>query len=169
MYLSSIINPVIPVIFLFAMNTIIIRAVAKSRELRRCKTESSSEKQITIMLILVSVTFVLLMLPFEIRDNYYYFAGRSHSPKDFAVFYFLFLITRELFTLNFGINFFLYLLSGTKFRRDLRKLFCGRNDRNSTASMSISGSYEGNSCVSNGTVDSESKLSSGVQSSCDKF
>ncbi len=153
LYLSSIINPLVPVISLFAMNIIIIRVVVKRTEIRTTKSKSNSERQITIMLILVSVMFVVLLLPFEIRDNYYLYAGKPTNPKDFATFVFLFLFTFELFNLNYGINFFLYLISGTKFRRDLMSLFCRKGfDRSlsqseSSQSGSISKDGQGSSVV----------------------
>ncbi len=69
--------------------------------------------------------FVILVSPFEIRAIYYYFNDRASSPKQFAISLFVFQVTRHIFLLNYGSNFFLYLASGSKFRKDLRKL-CGR-------------------------------------------
>ena len=124
-YLSLIVSPIIPVTILFVMNIIIIRAVWKSQRMRNGNQTGqqdrnrSIEVQLTVMLILVSFLFVILLLPFEIREIYYSYVSKAETPKQYTVFLFIFDITYELYNLNYGINFFLYFVSGTKFRRDL--------------------------------------------------
>ena len=82
----------------------------------------STEVQLTVMLILVSSLFVILLLPFEIREIYYTIFSKAETPKEYAIFIFVFDITFELYNVNNGINFYLYFISGTKFRRDLLNL-----------------------------------------------
>ena len=122
-YISLIITPVIPVAMLFAMNIIIIKAVWKSQQMHNQnqtgKQDTNTEMQLTIMLILVYSLFVILLLPFEIREIYYSIISKGETPKQYAVFTFVFDVTYELYNVNFGINFNLYFISGTKFRRDL--------------------------------------------------
>ena len=127
-YISLLLNPVIPVVMLFVMNSIIIKAVWQSQRMRnenqtaqQDKTKSS-EVQLTIMLILVSSLFVIFLLPFEIREIYYSIVSKGETPKQYAVFTFVFDVTYELYNANYGINFYLYFVSRTKFRKDLLNL-----------------------------------------------
>ena len=127
-YISLIITSVIPVSMLFVMNIIIIKTVRKSQQMRnqnqtviKDKTKST-EVQLAVMLILVSSLFVILLLPFEIREIYYTIFSKARTPKEYAIFIFVFDITFELYNMNNGINFYLYFISGTKFRKDLLNL-----------------------------------------------
>ena len=127
-YLSFVVYPVIPAVMLSAWNGLIIHIIWKRKKtnINEIKNKANAtEVQLTTMLLIVSVMFVILVSPFEIRAMYYYFVERANTPKQFAMYMFVFQVTRHLFLLNYGINFFLYLLSGSKFRRDLMKL-CGR-------------------------------------------
>ena len=127
-YMSMIVTPVVPVSLLFVMNIIIIKTVWKSQRIRyinqtgQDKTKGT-EVQLTIMLILVSSLFVILLLPFEMREIYYTIFSKAETPKQFAIFIFVFDVTYELYNVNYGINFYLYFISGTKFRRDLLNIF----------------------------------------------
>ena len=131
LYLSFIVTSVIPFLSLVIMNFIIIRAVRKSRKLRRQNTDVNNtdfrkgkqvETQLTIMCIIIATTFVILFLPSYVRFIVYQIVPATSSPKSFAGFYFFVHVSFRLYTANYGIHFFLYLLSGTKFRNDLRKL-----------------------------------------------
>ena len=145
-YLSIIVSPVVPVTMLFVMNIIIIKTVWKSQRMRNLNRTSQDkakgiEVQLTIMLILVSSLFVILLLPFEFREIYYSYVSKAETPKQYAIFIFVFDVTYELYNVNFGINFYLYFVSGTKFRRDLLNLLGVKSrrhastPRNSTASI----------------------------------
>lgn len=106
--------PTVPMISLLFFNIAIIRALFMRHQLTTSQTSSrkSKERQITLMLLLVSFLFIILVLPFEIYDI---FQMSGH-----------FLVPDTLFQLmmsNSCINFYLYLLSGSKFRSDLKMLF----------------------------------------------
>ena len=135
-YISLIITPVIPVAMLLAVNIIIIKAVWKSQQMRNQnqtgKQDTNTEMQLTIMLILVSSLFVILLLPFEIREIYYTIFSKEETPKQYAVFTFVFDITYELYNVNFGINFYLYFISGTKFRKDLLNILGVESSKDSS-------------------------------------
>ena len=113
-YISLLLNPVIPVVMLFVMNIVVIRAVWKSQRMRILSENQmgwdktkSSEIQLTIMLLLVSTVFVVLLLPFEIWAIYYSIFSKSKTPEQYAKFVFMFDVTYELYNLNYGINFYL--------------------------------------------------------------
>ena len=131
LYLSFIVTSIVPFLSLVIMNFIIIRAVKKSRQLRHQNTDSNNtdfkkgkqvENQLTIMCIVIAATFVTLFLPSYIRFIVYQVIVPTSSPKTFAGFYFFVHVSFRLYATNYGLHFFLYLLSGTKFRNDLRKL-----------------------------------------------
>ncbi len=138
MFLSTVTASFVPVISLFVMNIIIIRVVVQRGKQRSKNTSRNSERQITTMLLLVSMMFVILLVPFETREIYYNLSGIPNSPDEFAIFSFLFWFTIELFNLNYSINFFLYLLSGSKFRKDLKNLMCGKKYQEDNKSESRS-------------------------------
>ena len=49
--------------------------------------------------------------------------NHKESPKIYAGYYFFFHFGFKLYYTNNGINFFLYVISGKKFRSDLVRLF----------------------------------------------
>ncbi len=127
---SFVVYPFIPIILLSVLNFLIIRIIWKRRGSDVYEHRSNKnrvEVQLTMMLLLVSVMFLLLILPFEMRELHYQFIGKNNTPEKYAIYIFMFHFTRELYLLNFGINFFLYLLSGSKFRKDLLVL-CSRKE-----------------------------------------
>ena len=121
-YMSIIVTPVLPVSLLFVMNIIIIKTVWKSQKMRYINRTGQDkttgiEVQLTIMLILVSSLFVILLLPFEIREIYYTIFSKAETPKQFAIFIFVFDVTYELYKANYGIDFYLYFISGQNLDR----------------------------------------------------
>ena len=136
-------NGVIPLCMVIYMNCVIVQTVKKSRQMFktnttttvagpatnkgmtiRRKTMSDAEHQLIIMLVVVSTLFILLLLPICVRMIYVTFAVAT-SPSEYASSLLFFQITHKLWTTNNGINFFLYCISGTKFRNDLKEILCG--------------------------------------------
>ena len=139
-WLSFVLNAVIPFTMLIHMNFVIVRAVRKSRKMFRSNSEITSrgraqgldtrestmkntEKQLTIMLLLVTILFLVLLCPTYFRFIYLVFAKRD-TPREYANSLLLSEITGKLFGLNSKINFFLYCISGQKFRNDLKEILC---------------------------------------------
>ena len=87
------------------------------------RTMKSAEKQLTIMLLLVTTLFLILLCPTYFRFIYVSFAKRD-TPLGYVKSMFLFQITALLYVSNSGITFFLYCISGQKFRNDLKELLC---------------------------------------------
>ena len=100
-----------------------IPATNKGMDTRQ-KTMKNAEHQLTIMLVLVTTLFIILLLPIYIRIIYVSFVVATNS-SEYASSILFFQITYKLLTTNNGINFFLYCISGTKFRNDLKEVFCG--------------------------------------------
>ena len=138
-WFSFVLNAIIPFTMLIHMNYVIVKVVRKSRKLfkdndvntrrridqgmeTRQKNMKYAENQLTIMLLLVTTLFLILICPTYFRFIYLVFARRD-TPLDYAKSMFIFQITAKLYITNSGINFFLYCISGKKFRDDLKETF----------------------------------------------
>ena len=145
-WLSFVLNAINPFIMLIHMNYVIVKAVRKSRKMfqpndvttrggrgqgldARQKTMKSAENQLTIMLLLVTTLFLILLCPTYCRFIFLAFS-KLDTPFEYAQSILLFRITALLYISNSGINFFLYCISGQKFRNDLKELLCHSDTRN---------------------------------------
>ena len=81
-----------------------------------------TDKQITVTLLLVTFTFLVLMMPACLILIYVTVFDFTQSPQAFAGYYLFGNIAGQAYFTNWGINFFLYVISGRKFRTDLLKL-----------------------------------------------
>ena len=139
-WFSFVLNAVIPFTMLIYMNFVIVKAVRKSRKMfrpndktirkgkgeglgARERTMKNAENQLTMMLLLVTTLFLILLCPTYFRFIYVSFSKRD-TPLGYVKSMFLFQITALLYISNSGINFFLYCISGKKFRNDLKELLC---------------------------------------------
>ena len=158
-WLSFVLNAVIPFTLLIHMNYVIVKTVRNSRKMfgandantgmeTRQKTMKSAENQVTIMLLLVTTLFLILLFPTYFRFIYLVFAKRG-TPIEYAKSMLIYQITSKLYTTNSGLNFLLYCISGKKFRNDLKEILC-------CASTSNRSSYENKG----GLQSSTSELSS---------
>ena len=86
------------------------------------KKNKLPEKQLYTMLLLVTFSYLILTLPVKLLEIYLIF-GSGNTPTYYAglrLFYQF--VTKANYT-NHAINFFLYVMSGQKFRTDLKNLF----------------------------------------------
>ena len=135
-----VLNAVIPFTLLIYMNYVIVKAVRQSRKMfrtneettdggknkgmdRRQKTMKSAENQLTIMLLMVTTLFLILLCPTYFRFIYLAFAKRD-TPFEYAKSMLIYQVSSKLYITNSGINFFLYCISGEKFRNDLKEILC---------------------------------------------
>ena len=133
-WFSFVLNAIIPFTLLIHMNYVIVKTVRNSRKTfknkdgttgmdKRQNTMRSAENQLTIMLLLVTTLFLILLCPTYFRFIYLVFAKRD-TPPDYAKSMLIYEITSKLYLSNSGINFFLYCISGKKFRNDLKEILC---------------------------------------------
>ena len=131
-WLTIVINAVIPFTLLIHMNYIIVKTVKNSRKSftdndrgmdARQKALQSAEKQLTTMLLLVTTLFLILLLPTYIRFIYAAFVT-SNTPYKYAISMCIFELSYKLYVTNSSVNFFLYCISGKKFRKDLKEIVC---------------------------------------------
>ena len=128
-WISFLMSYAVSFVLLLAMNSVIIQTLRQRSTFVRSDGQGQGtklknpDKQIYIMLLLVTFSFFkilttpvyvsLLFVTFYQRFAPYYIAI-NHLFSQVGV--------KTLFTNN-GINFYLYVMSGQKFRTDLKKLF----------------------------------------------
>ena len=153
-WISLIVHFIFPFISLLVMNSVIIHTL-RNRNIFGKPGQSqgqneghkshvrSSEKHVVATLLLVTFAFLILSTPsyvflslMTIPDN------SKRTPFSAAIYHLLLGIVGNMHYTNSGINFFLYVLSGRKFRADLLKLFkChGRHQTNQSTSNSLNNS-----------------------------
>ena len=136
---DQVVGFVFPFIALLIMNSVIIHTLRKRSKILLTRSDKqdegqgqnqghsskmkSSDKQIVAMLLLVTFGFLILMTPVYTISFYSEFVDFTSSPKSYAEFYLFMNIAKESFCTNSAINFYLYVISGQKFRSDLLKLF----------------------------------------------
>ncbi len=114
--------PLIPVCALFFFNISIIKAVCRRPNRKTHPEKRLQDRQMTVMLLMVTFVFIVLLLPFEISDAFLMGSLSTETPAGAAKSTLVFQVTSNLMMLNYCVNFYLYLLSGSKFRNDLRSL-----------------------------------------------
>ena len=133
-WLSFTINFILPIVMLLVMNGFIIHVVNRSsksqneQETKFAEQDQSSnvknsEKQIYVILLLVTFAFVIFITPSCILFIYVMLYDYAQSPRSFAFFNLFYHISHKTYYTNYGINFYLYVISGTKFRADLVNIF----------------------------------------------
>ena len=115
---------------LIHMNFVILKTVRNSHKMQestgivtRQAAMESAENQLTVMLLLVTALFFILLCPTYIRFIYLLLTELD-TPRQYAISMFLYQVTSKLYTTNSGINFLLYCISGQKFRYDLKDILC---------------------------------------------
>ncbi|XP_060078108.1 thyrotropin-releasing hormone receptor-like [Ylistrum balloti] len=121
----------IPFIILVVFNILIIvgikrghRGVISKIDKTRMTEKMKQQQQITIMLITVSLVFVILTMPncvFFIFQNYWDYTATLHEYARYFLFYQLVFVLSDF---NHAINFYLYFLSGKKFRARFHAIIC---------------------------------------------
>ena len=132
---------IFPFLSLLSMNSVIIHTLRKRSkqsflgsgnqdEKRRQQLRNKHpEKQIVTMLLLVTFVFLTLNLPVRSAVFYINFT-HANTPYFYAGFHLFYQVGVKAFYTNHGINLFLYVISGQKFRTDLRNLFIPKKPNN---------------------------------------
>ena len=129
----------IPVVMIFFGNTFVIFKLAqlshRKRRLqsRRDKTKNSTGRnskkksnRVTVMLITVGIVFLITSLPINIfmLGEYIWFPDKYSDLSVFAKRELVYTILSLVYYFNNAINFVLYFVSGTLFRKAAIELFC---------------------------------------------
>ena len=136
-WLSEIFLFIFPFLSLLTMNSVIIHTLRKRSRLKllqstdQAQSESQNlkgkqtEKQIFTMLLLITFVFLALNIPTRSLVFYLNFYS-ANTPYYYAGLHLFYQIGEKSFYTNHGINFFLYVMSGQKFRKDLKDLFVSK-------------------------------------------
>ena len=131
----------IPFLSLIIMNTVIIHTLQRRSQwvTSTSQGQSQNEGQVYTTLLLVTFSFLILSTPFYAVHLWVNFTNGS-GPQYIATYQFLYIATQALFFTNNGINFFLYVMSGKKFRTDLMNILsCIRQKQSQDGRISGSG------------------------------
>ena len=143
----------LPFIILLVFNILIIVVHRKATILRKTtvrvhRSEITNHNnagvqfRLSTMLITVTMTFLVLSAPnvilICIRHKYFDFSVQINDLRDIAVYRLVAMVTNFCLYLNHAVNFFLYCISGERFRRELVNLFRRSRRRRPTWSMGFS-------------------------------
>ena len=135
-WLSFIVNYSFPFVALLVMNSFIIHTIQTRNKFTEMEQKmKTSERQIFIILLLVTFSFLLLTTPAYMLFLFNMIIDFNQSPKHKADFELFYVVSQKTWYTNNGINFFLYILDGTKFRNDFKHLFeCCKKSKESGSS-----------------------------------
>ena len=151
-WLSFVVNYSFPFVALLIMNSFIIHTIRFRKNLGSTdkidKKLKTSERQIFMILLLVTFSFLLLTTPAYMFFLFSMIIDFGQSPKHQADLQLFFSAAQKTWYANNGINFFLYILSGTKFRKDFINLFqrCSRSKMSTNQRPSMNTLSSINSC-----------------------
>ena len=122
-YLNMFVMFLIPFLILAVFNVLLVKAVQESRKARaQMNARTARENNLTIMLIVVILVFLLCQLP-SIADNI--FLAILEQEELYSVNYVKFTcISNLMVVINSATNFYLYCVFGRKFRKVFLKVFC---------------------------------------------
>ena len=136
-----------PFISLLIMNSVLIHTLRKrskqhfsglsgqdETEPENVKTKNS-EKQVFTMVLLITFAFLILNIPPRALVYYLNFYS-GNTPSYYAGLYLFYQIGEKCHYTNHGINFFLYVISGQKFRTDLFSLFKTKESKRNSSVVS---------------------------------
>ena len=108
-----------PVRFIIPSNVVIVRVLLRHRSTQRIK----ALRTLAIRTVIICVVFVVTMVP---RQVYKVFLRSIVAPHDDTYYPWdeiIYETCNLLETLNAALNFYVYVLSGTRFRGDVKALF----------------------------------------------
>ena len=144
-WLKMILDSFLPFVILLVCNAImcksLILAASKTLVINACTSAVSNTssgksenqrmetaKRTTITILTISTTFILLTLPLVVSVIWHNWRVSviNFSPRQYAMSVFLQTLFGQLRITNSAINFYLYCLTGTRFRQEFwRWISCG--------------------------------------------
>ncbi len=143
---SFCVNFVVPFVFLMIMNLYIIFAICRRATLFQRKSESNNngntiaatsqvkntEMQAVVTLLAVSFVFLLFTTPTYMLFLCVLVVDFTSTPFKVAQFHIFYHCAQKLYYTNHGINILFYVLSGKKFRSDLKAILTCRKESTNT-------------------------------------
>ena len=87
---------------------------------------SSKDRNAIVTLFLISFTFLILVTPHFVHIAIFSMINQATTPSRHTGYNLFFQVSRLLYSMNNACNFFLYCVSGTKFRSEVVALFRGK-------------------------------------------
>ena len=118
---------IIPLIIMFLTNIGIISILAsnaRQRQALQCgveKTEKKKDSYITALLLSVSISSIIFLLPNRLTQLYYSYKIPT-DQRSLQEMNLLYSITTFILYCNYGMNFYAYTLPIAKFRREFREM-----------------------------------------------
>ena len=130
-FITLIFNSLLPGTVIILCNTVMVKAVFSSAKIRGSISDKAARRNWELMLVavLVSSAFLILTSPFPI---FLIISGKTNYLTRTKMEILVYNITRLMGYINNGINFFLYVISGSRFRQNLKEILhcnkaCHRN------------------------------------------
>ena len=122
-WLDSLLFSIVPITMIFILNVIIFIKLRRSHQFKTQKSSAISRDQMDAFrtILLVTTTFIVLTLPVSVT-NIYYGLRKEDQYDDLADT--VFNVTHAIMNNNFCLNFFIYCLTGRKFRKELWAMCC---------------------------------------------
>ena len=135
MWFQTTVSFIIPMLFILTANTRIIWELKLKKRKRsqwvraQREAERKEENKVTIMLVIMTFVFLILILPWFVwhMRKYFMLAKYKPSPKASAVILLAKIVCLKLLYSNNAVNFYLYVLFGSDFRKELKKVFLRSN------------------------------------------
>jgi hypothetical protein len=118
-------HSIIPIIFLTIFGLLTFKELKKINQIKRHGI-LNSDKQLSRMLLLISIAIVLSSIPYCIEHIYYVMISNHRS----SVIYLYHIISSILFYINPVMSFYIFYISTPNFRRQVwRIIFCKKHIR----------------------------------------
>ncbi|XP_061172976.1 growth hormone secretagogue receptor type 1-like [Saccostrea echinata] len=116
----------LPVLVLFLFNTLIIVSLVKNKPLFQAMTKTDQQmrydhQKLAICLLVISFTWIVTTMP---RPLYRFFMEKPKNIEKQAEAVFVRTLCFMLMYINHAVNFFIYGLTGQRFRMELRRFLC---------------------------------------------
>ncbi|XP_076439150.1 uncharacterized protein LOC143278023 [Babylonia areolata] len=140
-YIELLVYCLLPFVFLLAANIVLVWKLFASVKIAgkdltcgdsdQVQAHRKAASSVTVTVIAVSIAFVVLTLPASIDFIVNHVARHRNTATGFerAVEYFIEALTILLGNLNHAVNFYLYCLTGRRFREEFLKVLCCGRDR----------------------------------------
>ena len=129
-YLDFSVTFLLPCLIIIPGNIVIVQQLVRQRARRKALTSytEARDSSITRTLVIAGVIFVLTVAPISILlITFEYWLETVQNTWMITNFWRV--VLNALADTNAAVNFFLYVISGTKFREEVKELFCGHCGR----------------------------------------
>ena len=120
----------IPIVLLTSLNCALLKSLRKAAAIKTTLSSSSQgdttsqTKQVTKMCLAVSIVFTICLLPIACHRPVSQFVIDRRNPIHFVINAMFESISWSLLAFNHCVNFFIYCITGKRFREELHRMFC---------------------------------------------